>query len=112
MIKNKKLYGSDQVIVNFLLHQHQVKLLDDSYNFMPHTDMKAFTIKNGKFRKHNGELIQIFHNAGKTDFMRPIKNFGAGGELMKLDPKSFYIKKVFYSTAWAIKYLTDFINES
>ena len=112
MIKDKRLYGSDQVIVNYILHQHQVKLLDDRYNFIPHTDMKAFFLKNGKFLKNNGEFIQIFHNAGKTQFMRPIKNFGLNNGQMKLDPKSFYIKKVFYSTVWALKHLNDFINES
>ncbi|KKS96421.1 MAG: hypothetical protein UV73_C0010G0006 [Candidatus Gottesmanbacteria bacterium GW2011_GWA2_43_14] len=109
MISNKNLYGSDQVIVNYLLHQNPVKLLDNRYNFMPHTDMKEFFIKNGQFRKNNGELIEIFHNAGKTDFMRPIKNFGVLTEGMKLDPKSFYLKKIFYSTVRVMKYFSDLL---
>lgn len=71
-------FGTDQAVVNYLLHNEGFVQLPWKYNFIPGSTKQRYSIRDGQFYDQNGELIPIVHNAGGTEFWRCIKNFGYG----------------------------------
>jgi hypothetical protein len=96
MIQNKNSFGPDQIIVNYFLYKNVFKFLDEKYNFMMSTTKKGFAVKKGVFYKTDGTKVAIVHNAGQTDFFRPIENFGYGSKYNKIKHIIYHAKRTQY----------------
>lgn len=78
LIKYKKHYGPDQLAINYLLYTKGYKKLDEKYNCVILSTKINYTIKNGVFLDEKQSPIPIVHNAGKSQLLRGVKNFGFG----------------------------------
>jgi hypothetical protein len=77
LIKNKNLYGPDQVILNYTLYKTGFVELDSSLNYVINNNT-GFKVRNGVFLDKNNQIIFVVHNAGGFKFLRSVKNFGHG----------------------------------
>jgi hypothetical protein len=71
-------YGSDQLFINYLLHCDGFTALDSKYNYVLVASRNGYSIKEGVFYDTRGEVIPVVHNAGNSNFVRPVRNFGYG----------------------------------
>jgi hypothetical protein len=78
LIKYKKHYGPDQLVINYLLYTQGYKELHEKYNCVVLSTKIKYTIKNGVFLDEQNNPIPIMHNAGKSQIFRGVKNFGFG----------------------------------
>ena len=78
MVRNKKIFGPDQTAINYILYRDGFRKLADDYNMVITMSGTEFKIKNGRFYFLDGKIIPVVHNAGGSDFFRPVKNFGYG----------------------------------
>jgi hypothetical protein len=72
------VFGTDQLVVNYLLYQQGFVQLDQKYNFVIMSSSTPFLIRQGKFYGQDNELIPVVHNAGMNSFTRCIDRFGYG----------------------------------
>lgn len=70
-------YGTDLVIINYLLHSNGFVPLNPRYNYCLASIHDRYQIRDGRFFDGQGKLIPVVHNAG-GDTMRPIADFGYG----------------------------------
>lgn len=96
LIKNKKVFGPDQIIVNYVLYKSEIKFLDKKYNFMIKTVPEGFILKDSVFYTKNLEKIAIIHNAGAINFLRPINNFGYGKEFNQFKFWAYHLQRTHY----------------
>jgi len=75
--KDKKLYGPDQIIFNYLLYRDGFEVLDKDFNFII-LNNKLPKVKDGIMYNDDGKRISIVHNTGGMDFLRVVRNFGYG----------------------------------
>ena len=71
-------YGTDQLLLNYILYRDGFRHLDDKYNFVIISNKEPFEIRQGVFYDAQGEIIPLVHNAGKHDALRTIRWFGYG----------------------------------
>lgn len=112
LIINKRKYASDQVIVNYILHQNRVHELEDRYNFLPGVTKKNYYVENGNFYIKKNTPVVIVHNGGRFKLFRSIKNFGFGNGYNKIDHLKHYIVRLFYKGVGLIKTAMTFLNLS
>lgn len=74
------VFGTDQLVINYLFYQDGFVELAKKYNFVIMTTTTPFTIQNGQFYNEADELIPIVHNAGMSSATRCVANFGYGPE--------------------------------
>jgi hypothetical protein len=91
MIRDKRHFGPDQLVVNHLLHGRGFEELERRYNFVVVTSAEPVRIEQGQFFDQDGRRIAVVHNAGHYPFLRPIHNFGYG-------PGHNVLKKGIYAT--------------
>ncbi|NTV23114.1 MAG: hypothetical protein HGA85_01920 [Nanoarchaeota archaeon] len=96
MIKNKKIYGPDQVVIPFLLYSYGFRKLNRTYNFIPAMSKKRFYIENSEFYFMNKKKIKVVHNTGGISAFRIIKKFGYGPGCNMLDTINYAIQKNIY----------------
>lgn len=96
LIRDKKEFGPDQIVVNYHIYNDSFKFIDAKYNFMMSTAYAGFRIKKGAFYKLNGEKIVIVHNAGQMDIFRPIYNFGYGEGHNQIKHVMYFLKRSTY----------------
>ena len=106
LIRDKKEFGPDQIIVNYHLYKDTVKFIDSKYNFMMSTAYAGFRIRTGVFYKLNGEKVVIVHNAGQMDFFRPIYNFGYGKSYNQVKHVIYFLKRCTYYILETYKIIT------
>ncbi|MBW7960570.1 hypothetical protein H3C65_03720 [Patescibacteria group bacterium] len=97
LIKNKDLFGPDQLAFNYFAYKDRVKILKNIYNFMPSTTENEFFIKEGVFYTKDLKKIPIVHNSGQIDLTRSIKNFGYGKSFNQIKSLIYNLKKTQYS---------------
>jgi hypothetical protein len=73
-----QVFGTDQLVMNYLLYRQGFVPLECKYNFAVVTMKTPFFVRGGAFYDARGELIPIVHNAGMTGWTRCISNFGYG----------------------------------
>lgn len=106
LIRDKKEFGPDQIVVNYHLYKDTVKFIDSKYNFMMSTAYAGFKIREGVFYKLNGEKVVIVHNAGQMDFFRPIYNFGYGKSYNQVKHVIYFLKRCTYYILEMYKIIT------
>ncbi len=105
MILDKRHFGPDQLVVNYLLHQIGFTELERRYNFVVATSAEPIRIEDGLILDHEGRRIPVVHNAGNYRFLRPIEHFGygRGRNLLKKEMytalRGFYASRVGLATA-------------
>lgn len=72
------IFGTDQLLINYLLYSNGFVALDPKYNFAIIAMKSRFFVRNGAFHDASGELIPIVHNAGMQSWSRCIAKFGYG----------------------------------
>lgn len=101
LIKNKRAFGPDQIVLNYFLYKSEYKFMDRKYNFMVSTE--DFKVVDGIFYTKNGNKVSIVHNAGQVDFFRAIDNFGYGKKNNKLKHVIYHAKRAQYNILGAYK---------
>ncbi len=91
MVKNKDLFGPDQILINYLFYKNGFISIDEKYNFIPCTAKNNFYVKDGVFYFKNKIKINIVHNAGNKDFFRFINSFGYGQEFNKIKKINLFL---------------------
>jgi hypothetical protein len=81
--RSYRVFGTDQLIINYLLYKHGFVPLENKYNFAVVTMKARFSIRNGVFYDHHGKVIPIVHNAGMTAWTRCVRKFGYGSSYNK-----------------------------
>ncbi len=89
------VFGTDQIIVNYILHRDGFVDLPDRYNFMIATTKNKYYLKDGKFYSKDDGLISIVHNVGKEGIYRPIRNFGYGKDRNQINHLKLFFQKLF-----------------
>jgi hypothetical protein len=98
---SRYVYGTDQLIMNYLLHKHGFTRLDNKYNFVIVTARSAFRIQGGVFYDAAGDVIPIVHNAGGNALVRCVRRFGYGRDRNKKKwLTSFLLRVLFSATDW------------
>lgn len=95
---NKNAFGPEQVAVNYILDGMGYRQIDRKYNFVITSSESRFYIKDGVFYLSNGEKIKIVHNAGMSNFFRPIRNFGYGHDKNQLKWITYHLMRWFYKS--------------
>ena len=103
LVKNKDRYGPDQIVFNYFIYRDSVIFLDKKYNFLINAGKIGFKLKEGVFYKKNGEKIAVVHNAGRSEPLRLINNFGYGRQFNKTKELLFTLKKIFYANMAKLK---------
>ena len=103
LISSKEQWGSDQVVVNYVLYKKGVTLLPATYNYIINTAKEQCILRNGLFFTNDGKKAAIVHNAGRFNFMRSIDNFGYGKGRNKLRGFLYHIKRIFFIVLDAVK---------
>ncbi len=80
---NFDVFGTDQLVMNYLLYKTGFTRLDKKYNFAIVAMKTRFLVDSGVFYDEHGEVIPIVHNAGMRSLTRCIKNFGYGKQCNK-----------------------------
>jgi hypothetical protein len=93
-ISNKKVYGPDQVILNYTCYLEGFVHLNPVFNYVINNN-KGFKIKSGKFFDKNNELIYIVHNAGGNKLFRSVKNFGYGSQYNQFSWITYFLSRTF-----------------
>lgn len=96
MIKNPHKWGLETILLNYLIHQRPFCEIEPIYNFIPTTSTQRYFVKNGKFYLKDGTLIPVVHNAGGSNILRPIRNFGYGDEYNKERKHMIIVLRTFY----------------
>lgn len=78
LCKRFDVFGTDQLVINYLLYKDGFVPLDHKYNFVIMAMKSRFHIQAGKFYDDCGELIPLVHNAGMHSFTRCVGRFGYG----------------------------------
>jgi len=110
LIKNKHIFGPDQVVLNYTLYKEGFKNLDKKYNYTITTHGK-FKIKKGIFYDHKKNIIPIVHNSGNFSFFRPIKNFGYGENYNKLKLFPYLSLRAAYSLNFIVNPVLRFFRK-
>jgi len=71
-------FGTDQLMVNYVLYRDGFNELDNRYNCAIVTKRSRVHIRKGVFYSEAGDVIPVVHNAGKMDLTRCVRNFGYG----------------------------------
>lgn len=98
LIIDKKAWGVDMVVLNYLIYHDDFFELPEIYNFIPTTSTKRYFVRKGRFYLTDGTLIRVVHNAGSKNILRPIKNFGYGEDCNKPRILLPHILRFFYAT--------------
>jgi len=98
MIGDKRHFGPDQLVVNYLLHQRGFDELERRYNFVVATTAEPIRIEDGLFLDQNGGRIAVVHNAGRNRFLRPIDSFGYGPGHNVLKKEIYAALRRFYAS--------------
>lgn len=101
--KDKRVYGPDQVIMNYFFNKMGVITLDQTYNFNINNTKKRFSIRRGLFYLRNNRLVHVVHNSGRLVAWRPILNFGYGKGYNSTNYFIYYLRKLFYSITTLFK---------
>ena len=75
---NLNEYGTDLVVINYVLHSKGFVPLNSRYNYMLANIHDRYRIRESRFFDSQGKLIPVVHNAGGKAMHRPIVNFGYG----------------------------------
>jgi hypothetical protein len=94
LIKNKKIYGPDQIVLNYFLYKRGFLPLNQSFNYVINNN-KGFKIKKGVFFDENDKIIPVVHNAGGYGLFRSIKNFGYGPDYNQFSKITYVILRIF-----------------
>jgi hypothetical protein len=78
MIKNKRIYGPDQIAVNYILNSLGFIDMGENFNYCLSIHTKDFKLVDGTFYDREGRVIPLVHNSGGTSPLRTISNFGYG----------------------------------
>jgi hypothetical protein len=78
-----RVFGTDQLMMNYLLYKHGFVPLENKYNFALVTMRSPFRIRRGVFYTKSGEVIPIVHNAGMSALTRTVRKFGFGPDRNK-----------------------------
>ncbi|MBN1699443.1 MAG: hypothetical protein JW881_18120 [Spirochaetales bacterium] len=110
-IKNKRKFGPDQLVVNYVLHKEGFVPLPTIYNFVINTSLTDIYISDGVFHTMDGTVIPVVHNSGHFDFIRPVENFGYGKDhnILKKDMYGA-LKKLLKSSDNLYKTHNDFLT--
>lgn len=76
--KDFQNWGTLQLVINYLFYKEGFVELPYHYNFILMTARSPYRIVDGQFFDAEGELIPVVHNAGGSDSLRFIRNFGYG----------------------------------
>ncbi len=109
-IINKKIFGPDQIILNYVLYKNGFVNLGRNFNYVLTTVKDKFKIKNGVFFMKNGDVISVVHNAGGNRIFRPIKNFGYGPEYNNFNHLTYYLLRIFYRLNFVSKPVLRFFE--
>ncbi|MEI8375978.1 MAG: hypothetical protein WCJ35_24400 [Planctomycetota bacterium] len=71
-------FCTDQMVLNYMLHQDGFKTLDRRYNYVTISMLSPISIRDGVVYDAAGEVIPVVHNAGMKDFAHKIGDFGYG----------------------------------
>jgi len=93
------VFGTDQLVINYLLYKDGFVQLDQKYNFVIMAVKSRFHIRNSKFYDDRGELIPIVHNAGMQSITRCIRKFGYGKNRNK---RKWFTPAVLHSYFWLL----------
>ena len=107
LIRKMNLFGPDQVVLNYYLYQNKFHRLDKGYNYIIGSVDETFYVKNGIFYDKNNKIIPIVHNAGRYNYLRPIKNFGYGKNFNRLSYFSYYQLRFFCNLTKLFKILKN-----
>jgi hypothetical protein len=92
---HRKVFGPDQVFINYFLYKNGFVQLSEEYNFVPPTAASGFKIRNGVFYFDLGRKIAVVHNAGGVNLFRIIDNFGFGAERNRVNKvKAYFLNKI------------------
>jgi len=78
LFRMRQTYCCDQLALNYVIYRRGYKPLDERYNFIPLVTLSPYRIERGVFLDAAGERIPLVHNAGGSDSLRVIDNFGYG----------------------------------
>ncbi len=78
MVLHMQNWGTLQLVLNYLLYSHGFVELPPRYNFVLMTAKSKYRIREGRFYDGAGELIPLVHNAGGSDKLRFVRDFGYG----------------------------------
>jgi len=73
-------YGAEEALLNYHAATKGCAPLPDHFHVPLLGSINKFVIKEGVFYYCDGTKISIVHNVGRTNFLRPIRNFGYGEE--------------------------------
>jgi hypothetical protein len=73
-----RCFCTDQMVLNYMLHQEGFKPLEKRYNFVALSMLSRISIRRGVIYDEQGRVIPVVHNAGMKDFAHRIGNFGYG----------------------------------
>jgi hypothetical protein len=80
MVVGMRNWGTLQLVLNYLLYRDGFAELPPRCNFVLMTAKSKYTIRDGRFYDTAGELIPVVHNAGGSDLLRFISDFGYGAD--------------------------------
>lgn len=98
-----QVFGTDQFVMNYMLHQRGFVALPNKYNYVILTKKSRFWIRNGIFIDRNREPIPVVHNTGWKTLTRCIGNFGYGKDRNRFKVITYYGLRIFFAC-------TNFIN--
>ncbi|MER8766882.1 MULTISPECIES: hypothetical protein [unclassified Mesorhizobium] len=76
MCRSAARHGTDQLLINYLLHRDGFAELPRRFNFVTFLNGEAFHYDAERFLADNAGIIPVVHNAGRYDFARTIARFG------------------------------------
>lgn len=94
LIKNKSVYGPDQVVLNYTVYKSKFSSLDPDLNYVINNN-DGLRVVGGEFYHESGEKVSVVHNAGGTAFLRSIDNFGYGKDYNKFNSIKYNLIRAF-----------------
>jgi hypothetical protein len=78
MVLHMQNWGTLQLVLNYLLYSDGFVELPPRYNFVLMTAKSKYRIRGSRFYDGAGQLIPLVHNAGGSDKLRFVSDFGYG----------------------------------
>ena len=101
MINNWRVYGADQVALNYCVGKHGVVDIDDTYNYTAIAGVEKIVVKEGRVYDGNERLVHVVHNAGRN--LRPFDSFGYGKKFNKVNNTATTVRGLIHKIARMVK---------
>ena len=76
--RSYQIFGTDQLVLNYLLYSEGFVRLPSKYNFAILTMRSNYVVRQGVFYDERGDIIPVVHNCGMRQLTRSVARFGYG----------------------------------